>query len=110
MGKTNSIFFALNSNMLLVRFYHARFLSDERLIFEENLHLHYITDSIDIPKSNSGCRSATVCPCNAPSKCPAIISQHAGTALVFVPLYLGVRVNVLVTSLSVLIDHCPQIF
>jgi len=26
-------------------FYHARFLSDARLNFEENLYLHYIIDS-----------------------------------------------------------------
>jgi hypothetical protein len=36
-------FVALNSNMLLVCFNQARFLSDELLNFEETLYLHYIT-------------------------------------------------------------------
>ena len=49
VGKPSSIFFfALNSNVLLVFFfYQARFLSDARLKFEENL-FHHITDSICI--------------------------------------------------------------
>jgi hypothetical protein len=45
-GKHNSIF-ALNSNMLLVLFFHeARILNDLQLKFDENLYLLYITDSI----------------------------------------------------------------
>ena len=40
--------FVLNSNMLLVFFYQARFLSDVQLNFEENLYLHYNADSLYI--------------------------------------------------------------
>jgi hypothetical protein len=36
--------------MLLAFFYQARVLSDARLKFEENLYLHYTTESIYITK------------------------------------------------------------
>ena len=36
--------FVLNSNMLLVFSYQAKFLSDVQLKFEENLYLHCNTD------------------------------------------------------------------
>jgi hypothetical protein len=45
---------------------------------------------------------------NISSNCPTIISQHAGTPLVLVPLFHGG--NILAKSLSVLIAHCPEIF
>ena len=39
-GKHNSIF-ALNSNVLVLFFYEARFLRDVQLKFDENLYLYY---------------------------------------------------------------------
>jgi len=44
----------------------------------------------------------------APSKYPAIFSQHTETPLALAPLFHGG--NVLVKSLSGLIAHCPEIF
>ena len=47
------------------------------------------------------------CLSNVSSKCPAIISQYAGTSFTLVSLFHGG--NILVKSVSVLISHCPQI-
>jgi hypothetical protein len=65
--------------MMLVLFYHARFLTGARLNIEENLYLHHIAESkyIHYLQNSSGRLSAIFCLCNLPSECPAVIGQPA---------------------------------
>jgi len=48
VGKPNSIFCTEFKYSVSFFFYQERYLSDTQLKFEENLYLHYITESISI--------------------------------------------------------------
>ena len=79
-GKLNSIF-CIEFKYVVSFFCHTRILSDVRLKFEENLYLHYITESIYITQVLTVDDFLLYFACVTSYKCKAIISQHTGTHL-----------------------------